>query len=354
MEKAGEQIRGAEEVLEENYYGGTRGEDDYDVKVEDIAGGPDRGRYQAPTTTTAGSPEPQALFGGDHQILHAENVHMDGEAQTAALDQSPPRWHRTGAVHSAMEFLPYLEHQLVSEVEDLVPNEGVKDTSLPRASTYRETSQPMSLLPAPLSVSKIDGPQSHDADAGCKSFDEHVAFRRPKSLFPGPRLRKQIQAKQLRDKESDASRSKSQDKARTSLFPGPSFASQIATQKNAGVREHPMDSQYSPTPDHLPNNSLWKSYGPSAPPNNLHQGDNRKIPKRKEPTHNTTESVVKTPTPQVRFPAQLPDWKPTKGVVNSVELIWNELNKNKIYVTSTIDLEELSLRRHPKHKRLFS
>ena len=43
-----------------------------------------------------------------------------------------------------------------------------------------------------------------------------------------------------------------------------------------------------------------------------------------------------------------------KDEVASVERIWDEIEDDKIYVTSTVDLVELASRRHAKHKRLWS
>ncbi|KAK3045703.1 hypothetical protein LTR09_012748 [Extremus antarcticus] len=55
-----------------------------------------------------------------------------------------------------------------------------------------------------------------------------------------------------------------------------------------------------------------------------------------------------------RKPAQLKDWELAKDAIVSVEKLQHELDQNAIYITSTLDIEELTPRRHRNHTRLWS
>jgi len=59
-------------------------------------------------------------------------------------------------------------------------------------------------------------------------------------------------------------------------------------------------------------------------------------------------------SPKDRKPAQLKDWELAKDAIVSVEKLQHELDQNAIYITSTLDIEELTPRRHRNHTRLWS
>lgn len=59
-------------------------------------------------------------------------------------------------------------------------------------------------------------------------------------------------------------------------------------------------------------------------------------------------------SPEDRKPAQLKDWEFAKDVTVSVEKLQHELDQNAIYITSTVDIDELTPRRHQNHTRLWS
>ena len=59
-------------------------------------------------------------------------------------------------------------------------------------------------------------------------------------------------------------------------------------------------------------------------------------------------------TPQHRDLTQLEHWESMNEEIAFVKRIWDDLEKDMIYVLSNVDVDELASRRHPKHSQLWS
>ena len=138
-----------------------------------------------------------------------------------------------------------------------------------------------------------------------------------------------------------------------SMFPGPSFvprgvearkgnvqSSSPATRHPRAIRE-PRHGNGKPLP-YIPDET-----GDDGVANPLELSRRRKFDE-------VEQNDVHIRTAQDHKLAQLIHWESMKDEVASVERIWDEIEDDKIYVTSTVDLVELASRRHAKHKRLWS
>ena len=132
--------------------------------------------------------------------------------------------------------------------------------------------------------------------------------------------------------------------------PGPSFNPEEPRQVTVDVRSQAAQAHYITRGSPRVNGK--HSYVPL--PKLPVQTGNSELSRRRKFVDETEETNIRIRTPQNHNPAQLKDFESVKDEVASVELIWNELEDNKIYVMSTVDIEELASRRHPKHKRLWS
>ena len=143
-----------------------------------------------------------------------------------------------------------------------------------------------------------------------------------------------------------------------SLFPGQSFDPTVAKDATTDTQLSAQAAPYHHTLN-VPSHGGRKN-ARTPLPNLPHQTGNSavanlfELSRRRKFEDETEETNVHIRTFQDHSPAQLKHWESMKDEVASVEQIWDEFEDDKIYVTSTVDIERLASRRHPKHKRLWS
>ena len=75
--------------------------------------------------------------------------------------------------------------------------------------------------------------------------------------------------------------------------------------------------------------------------------------KRNLPTE-YEDAGVHLRAPKISNQTQLHSWEPFKGTVDAIGRVWGDLDHARIYVTSSVDIGELSVQQHPNHVRLWS
>ena len=178
---------------------------------------------------------------------------------------------------------------------------------------------------APLALSEAHRSHEAESDTRFANSDTDSQTDRPKSLFPGPSFNTKAAEQAIMDAHGS-----SQAAQYHQISKGSSHG------KGKNYRTHLTDLS-----------DLTGNSGVASLP---------ELSRRRkfvDDTDETEKANIRIRPPQTRSPAQLTHWESMKDEVATVERIWDELEDNHIYVTSTVDIEELALRRHPKH-RLWS
>ena len=76
--------------------------------------------------------------------------------------------------------------------------------------------------------------------------------------------------------------------------------------------------------------------------------------KKRNFPNESEDADVQLRLPKISNEAQLNSWEPFKEIVDSIRRIWSDLDHARIYVTSPIDIQDLSAQQHPNQRRLWS
>ena len=79
-----------------------------------------------------------------------------------------------------------------------------------------------------------------------------------------------------------------------------------------------------------------------------------KLSKKRNLPAESEDASVHLRAPKTSNRAQKNDWEPFKDTVNAVGRAWGDLDYARIYVTSSVDIAELSAQQHPNQERLWS
>ena len=212
----------------------------------------------------------------------------------------------------------------------------------------------------PLEPPTFSGSQAETSEGSTSLRDKRKPIYRNQDSFGqvATSAAPKIQTPQFQGKGSDAG-TVAQDadlqavRPPSMFFPGPSFvprgvkaaervvqSSPQATRHTHAIRE-PRHENAKPLPD-IPDES-----GHDGVTNPLDLSRRRKFDEVEQPD-------VHIRTPQDHDLTQLENWESMKEEIASVRRNMDDLEKNRIYILSSVDLEELASRRHPKYNRLWS
>lgn len=218
----------------------------------------------------------------------------DSEAQPSESAQSPPKDTETQALDESQ-----------SESKDLSTSTRDKRRAIRNATELGRETDPV--VPE-IEVSCAD---MDEATIASKVPDTDKQYDRPRSMFPGVSLNPKDANHGMRARAS----------VESSRLEGPFH-------KDKEIARAPLLN----LPDQL-------------------VGRRRKFEDEPE----STNIHIRSPrSGNSSHAAQLTNWESTGDQVASIELISDELEEDRIYVTSTFNIEDLASRQNSKHKRLWS